>query len=260
VERYRPTLIINAAAYTAVDRAESEPDAAFAANADAPAHLAEAAAAAGASLIHLSTDYVFDGAKPVPYTEDDAVRPLGVYGASKAAGERAIRERLDRHVILRTSWVFGLHGANFVKTMLRLGHARARLDVVADQSGCPTGAADIAAAIHGIARQILLGSRTNAWGTYHFAGRGSTNWYGFAEAIFERAEPIWGRRPQVTPIATADYPTPARRPTNSILDCTRFDRIFALPRRPWPERLDIVVRSLLSADSGSGQVDAWSER
>ena len=249
VERYRPTLIINAAAYTAVDRAELEPDAAFAVNADGPAHLAEAAAAAGVPLVHLSTDYVFDGAKPAAYSEDDAVRPLGVYGASKAAGERAIRERLDRHVILRTSWVFGIYGANFVKTMLRLGRERDRLDVVADQWGCPTGAADIAEAIFGIAHQLLITPRTNAWGTYHFAGRGSTNWCGFAQAIFERAEPLWGRRPEVTPIATADYPTPARRPATSILDCTRFERTFALPRRPWTERLDTVVRSLLAGNA-----------
>jgi dTDP-4-dehydrorhamnose reductase len=251
VERHRPTLIVNAAAYTAVDRAESEPDAAFAVNAHGPAHLAEVAADAGASLLHISTDYVFDGAKQAAYTEEDRVRPLGVYGASKAAGERAIRERLDRHVILRTSWVFGIHGANFVKTMLRLGRARDRLDVVADQWGCPTGAADVAAAILGIAHQLLISPPTNAWGTYHFAGRGAANWCGFAEAIFERAEPIWGRRPQLTPIATADYPSPVRRPTNSILDCTRFDRTFALPRRPWTERLDRVVRSLLAAHPGS---------
>jgi dTDP-4-dehydrorhamnose reductase len=246
MERYRPKLIVNAAAYTAVDHAEAEPDAAFAVNADGPAHLAEAAAEVEASLVHLSTDYVFDGAKPEAYTEDDAVRPLGVYGASKAAGEMAIRERLDRHVILRTSWVFGRYGTNFVKTMLRLGRERDRVDVVADQWGCPTGAADVAEAILGIAHQFLISHRTNAWGTYHFAGHGPTHWCGFAEAIFERAEPFWGRRPEVAPIATIDYPTPARRPAASVLDCTRFDRTFALPRRPWTERLDTVVRHLIA--------------
>jgi dTDP-4-dehydrorhamnose reductase len=247
VARYRPMLIVNAAAYTAVDRAESERDAAFAVNSAGPGYLAQAAVDAGASLVHLSTDYVFDGAKPAAYTEDDPVRPLGVYGASKAAGETAIRERLERHVVLRTSWVFGTHGTNFVKTMLRLGRERDRLQVVADQWGCPTGAADVAEAILGIAHQLLIRSRADACGTYHFAGRGSTNWYDFAEAIFERAEPFWGRRPQVAPIATADYPTPARRPSISVLDCTRFDRTFALPRRPWTERLDTVVQSLLAA-------------
>jgi dTDP-4-dehydrorhamnose reductase len=259
VDRHRPTLMINAAAYTAVDRAESEPGAAFAVNADGPANLAEAAAAAGISLIHLSTDYVFDGAKAEAYTEDDPVRPLGAYGASKAAGERAIRERLDRHVILRTSWVFGMHGTNFVKTMLRLGRERDQIHVVADQWGCPTGAADIAEAILGIAHRILIQGWGDAWGTYHFAGRGATNWCDFAEAIFERAQPFWGRRPEVAPIATADYPTPARRPAASVLDCTRFDRTFALPRRPWTERLDRVVRHLLAAHPASGQIGCWNE-
>jgi dTDP-4-dehydrorhamnose reductase len=259
VHRYRPMLIVNAAAYTAVDRAEAEPDAAFAVNADGPAHLADAAAAAGIPLVHLSTDYVFDGVKPGAYTEDDPVRPLGVYGASKAAGERAIRERLDHHVILRTSWVFGTHGTNFVKTMLRLGRERGRLHVVSDQRGCPTGAADLADAIHGIAHQLLIERRSNAWGTYHFVGRGATNWYDFAEAIFERAEPFWGRRPELAPITTADYPTPARRPAASVLDCTRFDRTFALQRRPWTERLDTVVRRLVAAHPPLVPMDSAGE-
>jgi dTDP-4-dehydrorhamnose reductase len=249
LDRCRPALIVNAAGYTAVDRAEAEPAAAFAVNADGPAHLAEATAAAESALVHLSTDYVFDGAKAAAYTEDDPVRPLGVYGASKAAGEQAVRGRLERHVILRTSWVFGTHGTNFVRTMLRLGQERDRLQVVADQRGCPTGAADIAEAIFGIARQLLLERRGDAWGTYHFAGRGSTTWYGFAEAIFERAQASWGRRPEVAPITTADYPTPARRPAVSVLDCARFERTFALPRRPWTEQLDSVLRSLLGADA-----------
>jgi dTDP-4-dehydrorhamnose reductase len=250
VDRYRPALIVNAAAYTAVDRAESEPEAAFAVNADGPAHLADAAGMAGIPLVHLSTDYVFDGAKPGAYAEDDPIRPLGVYGASKAAGERAVRGRLERHIILRTSWVFGVHGANFVRTMLRLGRERDRLRVVADQRGCPTGAADIADAVLGIAHQLLV-DRRDAWGTFHFAAPGGTTWHGFAEAIFERAAPLWGRRPDVAPITTADYPTPARRPANSVLDCARFDRTFALPRRAWTERLDAVVRQLVAARSPS---------
>jgi dTDP-4-dehydrorhamnose reductase len=246
VERYRPALIVNAAAYTAVDRAEAEPEAAFAVNADGPAHLAEAAAAAGSALLHVSTDYVFDGAKAEPYAEDDPVRPLSVYGASKAAGESAIRERLEHHVILRTSWVFGAYGTNFVKTMLRLGRERDRLQVVADQRGCPTGAADVAEAILGIAHQFLIERRDGLWGTYHFASPGATTWYDFAQAIFERAQARWGRRPEVTPITTAEYPTPAPRPAASVLDCTRFDRTFALPRRPWCGRLDAVVARLFA--------------
>jgi dTDP-4-dehydrorhamnose reductase len=247
IDRCRPALIVNAAGYTAVDRAESEPQAAFAANADGPAHLAAAAAATGSSLVHLSTDYVFDGAKAGAYTEDDPLGPLGVYGASKAAGEQAVRARLEHHVILRTSWIFGMHGANFVKTMLRLGREREQLRVVTDQRGCPTGAADIADAIFAIAHQLVIERRGDVWGTYHFAGTGPTTWYEFAEAIFERAKRFWGRRPVVVPITTADYPTPARRPAASVLDCTRFERIFALPRRPWTERLDAVLHNLLGA-------------
>jgi dTDP-4-dehydrorhamnose reductase len=259
VDRYRPVLIVNAAGYTAVDRAESEPRAAFAVNADGPAHLAEAAAAAGSALVHLSTDYVFDGAKAGAYREDDAVGPLSVYGASKAAGERAIRERLDRHVIVRTSWIFGTHGTNFVKTMLRIGRERDQLHVVADQQGCPTGAVDVADAILGIAHQLLVDCRDSVWGTYHFAGHGSTTWYDFAEAIFERAEPFWGRRPEVVPISTADYSTPARRPAASVLDCTRFDRTFALPRRPWSERLDAEVVRLLAGHPPLVRMDPSNE-
>ena len=190
---------------------------------------------------------MFDGAKAGAYTEDDPVGPLGIYGASKEAGERAVRGRLERHVILRASWVFGTHGTNFVKTMLRLGRERDQLHVVADQRGCPTGAADIADAIFAIAHQLLIERRGDLWGTYHFAGPGSTTWNDFAEAIFERATPFWGRRPDVAPITTADYPTPARRPASSVLDCTRLERTFAIPRRPWTEQLDTVLRSLLGA-------------
>jgi dTDP-4-dehydrorhamnose reductase len=258
IGRCRPALIINAAGYTAVDRAEAEPQTAFAVNADGPAHLADAAAAAGGALVHLSTDYVFDGAKADAYREDDPVGPLGVYGASKAAGEQAVRERLERHVILRTSWVFGTHGTNFVKTMLHLGRERDHLRVVADQRGCPTGAADIAEAILGIARQLLIDRRGDVWGTYHFAGRGATTWYGVAQAIFERVAPLWGRRPEVAPIATADYPTPARRPVSSVLDCTRFERTFGLQRRPWTEQLDAVLRTVLGTDGSSPWTEARS--
>jgi dTDP-4-dehydrorhamnose reductase len=249
IDRCRPALIVNAAGYTAVDRAESEAHAAFAVNAEGPAHLGEAAAAVGSALLHLSTDYVFDGAKAGAYTEDDPLGPLGVYGSSKAAGEQALRERLERHVILRTSWIFGTHGTNFVKTMLSLGRERDQLHVVADQRGCPTGAVDIADAIFGIVRQLLIERRGEVWGTYHFAGRGSTTWYEFAEAIFERAAPFWGRRPAVVPITTAEYPTPARRPAASVLDCTRFERTFAIPRRPWTEQLDMVLHRLLGAQA-----------
>ena len=172
VAQHAPDVVVNAAAYTAVDRAESEPERAHWVNRDGPAHLAETCADAGIPLVHLSTDYVFDGTKGAPYTEADATNPLGVYAQSKVAGEEAVRERLDRHVILRTSWVFGAHGANFVRTILRLMGERETLRVVADQHGNPTAATDIARAALDIAEQIERGH--TSWGTYHFAGQPAT--------------------------------------------------------------------------------------
>src|SRR5713226_1376608 len=206
VARERPDIVINAAAYTAVDRAESEPDIAWASNCSGPANLAAACQDAAIPLIHLSTDYVFDGSKAGPYREDDPVEPLGVYGKSKEAGDRAVRA-LAQHVIVRTAWVYSAHGNNFVKTMLRLGGESPVLRVVADQTGSPTSAADIAAAIGAIVQQIAAGNTD--WGTYHFAGGGAVSWHGFAEAIFELASPWRGAPPQVEAITTADYPTAA---------------------------------------------------
>src|SRR5712671_4980428 len=187
LRRERPDLVINLAAYTAVDRAENEPEAAWAANCAGAAHLAAACDETAAPLVHLSTDYVFNGRKAGPYQEEDAVDPLGVYGCSKEAGERAVRAALTHHVILRTAWVFGASGANFVKTMLRLAGERPVLRVVADQRGCPTAAADIAAALIAITGSVERGEAR--WGTYHFAGDAPISWHGFAEAIFELAAP-----------------------------------------------------------------------
>ena len=238
-----PDLVVNAAAYTAVDKAESEPAAAFTANRDGPAVLAAACAERSLPLIHISTDYVFDGTKAGPYTEDDAVNPLGVYGSSKAAGERVVRERLDRHIILRTAWVYGTRGHNFVKTMLRLGRERDELTVVSDRFGCPTAAADIAAAMVEIARQVLDG-RFNAWGTYHYCGAGATSWHGFAEAIFELALPYTGRRPRIKAVTAAEYSMPAWRPANSVLDCSRLTRTFGITPKPWRDSLASVIREL----------------
>lgn len=203
-----------------MDRAETERDAAWAANCDGAAHIAASCRDMGIPLIHISTDYVFDGTKGGPYREDDPVNPLSVYGASKEAGERAVRDALREHVILRTAWVYSAHGHNFVKTMLRLAAECPALRVVADQTGAPTAAADLAAAIAHIATQI--GAGNTAWGTYHFTGAGAVTWHGFAEAIFARAERWRGPKPRVEAIATAEYPTPARRPANSVLDCARI--------------------------------------
>jgi dTDP-4-dehydrorhamnose reductase len=238
----RPDIVINAAAYTAVDRAETEPDAAWAGNCAGPGHLAAACHAAGIPLIHISTDYVFDGSKPGPYREDDPVNPLGIYGHSKEAGDRAVREALPEHVILRTAWVYSAHGHNFVKTMLRVAAERPVLRVVADQTGSPTSAADIAGAIAAIARRVAAGDRH--WGTYHFAGGGAVTWHGFAEAIFELAAPWRGAPPKVEAITTADYPTPARRPPNSVLDCRHIGEVFGIVPRPWREALAEVIGEL----------------
>lgn len=239
-----PTLIVNAAAYTAVDKAEEEKTAAYAINRDGPANLAAAARAHGIPLIHISTDYVFDGSKPGAYLESDPVSPLGVYGASKELGEVMVRKTHAEHVILRTSWVYAAHGNNFVKTMLRLGKERDQLRVVADQFGAPTAAGDIAEAILTIATRIRDGKH-DGWGTYHYTAEGRTSWHGFAEAIFEHAEKVWGRRPAVEAIPASDYPTPAKRPENSVLDCSKILAAFAVPRRPWQEGLDEVLVSLL---------------
>jgi len=241
--REAPDLVINLAAYTAVDRAESEPEAAWAVNCAGAAHIAAACDESATPLIHLSTDYVFDGRNTEPYREEDAVGPLGVYGRSKEAGERAVRASLARHVILRTAWVFGAYGANFVKTMLRLAAERPVLRVVADQRGCPTAAADIAAALMVIVGHIERGEPK--WGTYHFASAGATSWHGFAEAIFDLAVPQLAARPQVEPITTDQYPTPARRPMNSVLDCRKIEEAFGVPPPPWRVALASVIREVL---------------
>ena len=241
--RETPDLAINLAAYTAVDRAESEPEAAWATNCAGAAQIAAACEENATPLIHLSTDYVFDGRKTEPYREEDAVGPLGVYGRSKEAGERAVRAAAPRHVILRTAWVFGAYGANFVKTMLRLAAERPVLRVVADQRGCPTAAADIAAALMVIAAHIERGKAK--WGTYHFVGAGATSWHSFAQAIFDQAAPQLAACPQVEPITTGQYPTPARRPMNSVLDCRKIEEVFGISSPPWRTALATVIRELL---------------
>jgi dTDP-4-dehydrorhamnose reductase len=244
LDRQRPDLILNASAYTAVDRAESEQERAFAVNETGPRTLADWCNRRGAALVHVSTDYVFDGRKTAPYVEDDPTAPLGVYGASKLAGEVAVRSSLTRHVILRTSWVFSAHGQNFVKTMLRLARERDELRVVADQFGRPTAAADLADAMLQVAR--LAREDSAVWGTFHFAGAGATSWHGFAEAIVAEQARLTNRRPLVTPITTQDYPTPAARPTNSELDTERFERAFAFQPRDWRAGLREVVSELLA--------------
>lgn len=239
----RPELVINAAAWTAVDLAETEHDLVFRLNAEAAGEIAEACAAAGAALIHISTDYVFDGTKSGPYTEDDPAGPANVYGASKLAGERAAIGVNPRTAVLRTAWVYAPWGRNFVRTMLRLAQTRPRLRIVADQRGTPTSALDLAAACLAIAPRLAgAGASDPVWGLYHYAGHGACSWAEFAAELFALAHAESGLPvPEIERIATADYPTPARRPANSVLDCTRFETTFGLRTVPWREALARVV-------------------
>lgn len=246
LDAYRPDLVVNCAAYTAVDRAEDEADLAMAVNRDGAADLAGALAERGIPLIHLSTDYVFDGGKAGAYTEDDATGPINVYGASKLAGEVAIAEALDTHVIVRTSWVYGTDGANFVRTMLRLARERDELSIVDDQRGCPTAASHIAEIIAVIAGEIASGMG-GRWGLYHYRDDAVLTWHGFAERIFALAAPMIGRVPTLVPIASHAYPTAARRPTNSVLDCRRIECAFAVTPKSTSEGLARHIGQILEA-------------
>lgn len=238
VERIQPTVVINAAAYTAVDKAEDDIEAAFRANAEAPGVLARACADRGIPFVHYSTDYVFDGQGTRPYREDDATSPLGVYGASKLAGEEAVREAGGRHVILRTAWVYGQYGHNFLRTMLRVGTDRDELRVVADQSGTPTPASLVADVTVELLRQ-----QTEVSGTFHLTPRGETSWHGFAEAIFDDAvaQGVLARAPRVLAITTADYPTRAKRPSYSRLDVGKLEQQLGRPLPDWRTGLQQVL-------------------
>jgi dTDP-4-dehydrorhamnose reductase len=237
--------VINAAGYTDVDRAESEEAAAFAVNADAPARLAIETGRRGIPLIHISTDYVFDGRKGVPYVEGDAVAPLNAYGRSKLAGEGGISAANPRHIILRTSWVYSPFRKNFVRTILRLAAERDRLSVVADQRGCPTAARDIAKACLDIAMRCAGAPGQTPYGTYHFAGAGEATWFEFAKEIVDSAADRLGTAPQMVPIPTIEYPTPAARPADTRLDCTAVARAFETRPRPWRRALADTIDRLL---------------
>ena len=241
IDSTRPDVVINAAAYTAVDKAESDAAAAFALNRDGAGALAAAAGAVGCPIIHVSTDYVFDGNKAGAYVEDDAPNPMGVYGRSKLEGEAAVAAANARHVILRTAWVYSAHGHNFLKTMLRLARERPELRVVADQHGNPTFAPHLADAILAIAAQI---GSARLWGVYHATATSETTWHGFAAAIIAAANPLGVPQVRVVPITTADYPMPARRPANSCLDCSKLERAFGLRLPPWQQGLGECVAEL----------------
>jgi len=241
ISKFNPGAVINAAAYTAVDKAESDREAAFAVNRDGPKNLARVCADMDIPLVHVSTDYVFDGSKQGAYVETDPVVPLGVYGKSKLAGEQAVQELCPNHLIVRTSWVFSAQGNNFVTTMLRLGAEREELGVVADQIGKPTSAGELAQVILSILPDI-----NGRWGTYHLAQPGVTSWYGFAEAIFDetRQQGMDMKIRKINAVTTSDYPTPAKRPANSELDCSKLESTFRISIKPWKESLAKVIMEL----------------
>jgi dTDP-4-dehydrorhamnose reductase len=227
----RPDVIINAAAYTAVDAAESAAEAAMAVNAAGPENVARAAKTNGAQVLHISTDYVFDGESPEPYEPDDRPAPINVYGESKLAGEMALRESCPEHVIVRTSWVYSHEGKNFVRTMRRAAEEKREIRVVMDQHGCPTSSQDLARALLCAANLMV---RSFVVGTYHFCNAGSTTWFDFANAIFDMSD---CHPPRVVPITTAEFPTAARRPRRSVLNTNSFQLAFGVEPRPWQEAL-----------------------
>jgi dTDP-4-dehydrorhamnose reductase len=242
-----PKLVINAAAYTAVDAAENDAEAAHRANVDGPRLLAELCAASGAKLIHVSTDYVYDGSKGAPYVESDATAPLGVYGATKLAGEQAVAASLPGATIVRTSWVYSATGKNFVKTMLGAARKTDKLRVVGDQRGCPTASDPLAEALLVVAGKLLGGWDDSYAGVFHACGGGETTWHGLAVAAFEEASAFGLRKPEVAAIRTEDWPTPVKRPADSRLDCGKLARVFGAALPEWRESLRPVVARLMEA-------------
>lgn len=250
VRAVAPDVIVNPAAYTAVDKAESDQERAFAVNARAPGILGEEGALLGALVLHYSTDYVFDGAKHGAYTEDDKPAPQGVYGQSKLDGERALAAANPRHLVLRTSWVVGAHGGNFAKTMLRLAGERERLTVVADQFGAPTSAALLAdLSAHLVRQHARAGGEAFPYGTYHVTASGDTSWHAYAQFVIGQAlaagKQLKAGVDAIAPLTTAEYPTPAKRPANSRLDTTRFRTAFGLRLPPWQEGVRHVLQQIL---------------
>jgi dTDP-4-dehydrorhamnose reductase len=242
---HQPEVVINAAAYTQVDKAESEAALAFAVNTTGSANLARMCAKNKIPLVHISTDYVFDGQKGRSYLETDAISPVGIYGRSKAEGEIEIRSHLKEHIILRTSWLYGIHGHNFAKTMLKLATTKPKIRVVADQYGSPTNAADLAQTILIISDRMQFNNDVD-WGTYHYCGQGVISWYNFAEKIVGLARLYADvKTTRIEPITTADYPTRALRPIYSALDCSRIQKHFGINPKPWQKSLEITIKELL---------------
>jgi dTDP-4-dehydrorhamnose reductase len=245
LKQHQPDIVINAAAYTAVDKAEEEQAIAYAINHDGAKNIATTCATLSIPLFHISTDYVFDGSKAEPYNEEDDVSPLGVYGDSKWQGEEAIREKLNNAIILRVAWVFGAQGNNFVKTMLRLAKERDELNVVADQVGGPSPAKDIAETLIKLVEKYHK-NKNLQWGTYHYCGSPKTTWHEFATEIFKQANKkgLINKEIKVNPITTAQYPTPAKRPKNSMLNCSKIKNIFEIDLPNWRNALNVVLSEL----------------
>lgn len=244
LNKLKPKIIINAAAYTAVDKAETEPERCYFVNRDGAGRLAEAALRRKVPFIHISTDYVFDGQKASPYREDDRTAPLGVYGCSKLEGEQAVLAAHPEALILRTSWVYSPFGSNFVKAILQLAESRPLLRVVDDQRGCPTSAHDLAAALLDIVLQLLEAGARRRAGIYHLSGTGQTTWYGFAAEILANVKKRGWRVPALEAITTADYPTLAQRPANSALDCAKVERAFGIKLPPWSASVADCINQL----------------
>jgi dTDP-4-dehydrorhamnose reductase len=244
LEVHRPSVVVNGAAYTSVDRAEREPEIVAVANVTGPAVLATVCASTNVPLIHLSCDYVFNGAKKTAYVEGDRVAPISVYGRTKAEGEAKVRELMPRHVILRSSWIYGPHGQNFLRNVLKLASERDELRVVGDQIGCPTATIDIAEAVLAVARKLT--SEAKVSGIFHFSGSGAISRYGFAAEIVQRQAVFTGRAPKVTEIKMAEYPVAAKRPLNCELDSARFRAAFGYGAAPWQHRVAEVVAALLA--------------
>ncbi|MEO1042788.1 MAG: dTDP-4-dehydrorhamnose reductase [Pseudomonadota bacterium] len=251
VASFKPHVVINAAAYTAVDQAEDERDAAFAANEAGPRHLAEVTADAGIPLIHLSTDYVFDGSGTRPYREDDPTAPLGVYGESKLAGEDAVVAANPKHIIARTAWVYGSTGKNFLKTMLRVAASHDELRVVDDQRGAPTSSDTIAETLLTVAQSIVGSGDGAPFGLYHLVAAGEASWADFAQAIFEESAAQGGPSASVMPITTAEYPTKATRPAYSVLDTTKLRNAFDVILADWREPVGAIVTDVLKEGAPS---------
>jgi dTDP-4-dehydrorhamnose reductase len=250
VQLHRPDIIVNAAAYTAVGKAESELDRAFAVNEIGPRNIAAAAQDIGAVLVHLSTDYVFDGRKTEAYVEDDPVAPSSTYGRSKEAGEREVRKTISRHLILRTAWVYAAHGSNFLKTMVRLARERRVVRVIADQYGTPTSATDLADAILAILPRLT--ERDAARGTFHLTNAGWTTWNGFAQEIFMGLTRHGRPTPRLEAITTAEYPTPAQRPAMSVLNCQKIFGAYGIRLRPWEDAVKATLAALLALEVDGG--------